>query len=103
MSPLVRLRRVLLFCVLVLFVALAACEGCHGTRTNTPSGDAEPQTATLRLYLVSDLAGALEPCGCVKDQLGGMDHFGALVTSEKQKAPASVLLSAGPTFFLDPF
>ena len=32
-----------------------------------------------------DLAGALEPCGCVKDQLGGMDHFGALVTAREEQ------------------
>jgi 2',3'-cyclic-nucleotide 2'-phosphodiesterase (5'-nucleotidase family) len=50
---------------------------------------------------VSDLAGALEPCGCVKDQLGGMDHFGALVTSEKSKAPVFATLSSGPLFFMD--
>ena len=54
-----------------------------------------------RLYLVSDLAGALEPCGCVKDQLGGMDHFGALVAAEKSKAPSFATLSAGPLFFMD--
>lgn len=59
----------------------------------------EPPRA--RLYLVSDLAGALEPCGCVKDQLGGMDHFGALVAGEKERAPAYATLSAGPLFFMD--
>ena len=55
----------------------------------------------MRLYMVSDLAGALEPCGCVKDQLGGMDHFGALVAAEKDKAKGSGVLSAGPLFFMD--
>jgi hypothetical protein len=55
----------------------------------------------VRLYLVSDLAGALEPCGCVKDQLGGMDHFGALVTAEKKNAPTYITLSSGPLFFMD--
>ena len=92
-----------------LFVALAtfcACEGCkssggpEGTqpRDGRAGADAVP---AARLYLVSDLAGALEPCGCVKDQLGGMDHFGALVAAEKDKAKASGVLSAGPLFFLD--
>ena len=92
-----------------LFVALAtfcACEGCKssggpdgsGARDGRAGADAVP---AARLYLVSDLAGALEPCGCVKDQLGGMDHFGALVAGEKDKAKASGVLSAGPLFFLD--
>ncbi len=84
-----------------LAAGLGACEGCKPTTsTQTPNGAIEgPPTA--RLYLVSDLAGALEPCGCVKDQLGGMDHFGALVSQEKAKVPAFATLSAGPLFFMD--
>jgi hypothetical protein len=90
-----------------LFLAVAtfcACEGCKssggtdGARDGRVAADAVP---AARLYLVSDLAGALEPCGCVKDQLGGMDHFGALVAGEKEKAKASGVLSAGPLFFMD--
>ncbi|MEA2751200.1 MAG: hypothetical protein QOI41_5343 [Myxococcales bacterium] len=89
-----------------LFVALAAfcaCEGCKSSGApdgSSPRAGADGVPAA-RLYLVSDLAGALEPCGCVKDQLGGMDHFGALVAAEKDKAKASGVLSAGPLFFLD--
>jgi hypothetical protein len=55
----------------------------------------------VRLYLLSDLAGALEPCGCTKDQLGGLDHLGARVRSERARVPAALLASAGPLFFLD--
>ncbi len=57
---------------------------------------------TARLYLVTDLAGALEPCGCTKDQLGGVDHFGAWVRQNGAGAPAAVVASAGPLFFMDP-
>lgn len=91
---------------LALFVVLAAsaaCEGCRnpgGPDGSAPKGGAEA-TPAARLYLVSDLAGALEPCGCVKDQLGGMDHFGALVAGEKDKAKATGVVSAGPLFFMD--
>ena len=87
---------VLLFAILGCFFALA-CEGCRPS--STPGGDATSsptEAPKARLYLVSDLAGALEPCGCVKDQLGGMDRFGALVAAEKDKAPAYATLSAGP-------
>ncbi len=84
-------------------VVLSACEGCRTTKsgpTNAAGLDpSDPPTA--RLYLLSDLAGALEPCGCVKDQLGGMDHFGALVSGDKVKPKASATVSAGPLFFLD--
>ncbi len=91
---------------LSLFFALAAfcaCEGCRptaGTDGGTPRPGGEGLPAA-RLYLVTDLAGALEPCGCVKDQLGGMDHFGALVAAEKDKAKGAGVLAAGPTFFMD--
>jgi hypothetical protein len=103
------------FLALVRFVAVfsglavsgllaAACEGCRSP--SGPDGGSTPVsgaeiTPAARLYLVSDLAGALEPCGCVKDQLGGMDHFGALVAAEKDKTKASGVLSAGPLFFMD--
>ncbi|MBK6460603.1 MAG: hypothetical protein IPF92_06295 [Myxococcales bacterium] len=80
--------------------ALAACDGCRPPTTEPArTRDERP---TVRLYLVSDLAGALEPCGCVKDQLGGMDHFGALVRAEEASAAAYATLTAGPLFFMDP-
>ncbi|OJY26818.1 MAG: hypothetical protein BGO98_06025 [Myxococcales bacterium 68-20] len=86
------------------FVTLSACEGCRPS-TTPAAGDGSAGTSAeaprARLYLVSDLAGALEPCGCVKDQLGGMDRFGALVAAEKSKAPAFATLAAGPLFFMD--
>jgi hypothetical protein len=94
--------------VLGCLVVLSACDGCRPS-TTPDGGTGEGGAASLggadipraRLYLVSDLAGALEPCGCVKDQLGGMDHFGALVTGEKSKAPSYATLTAGPLFFMD--
>jgi hypothetical protein len=90
--------------LLLLAASVAACQGCHAT-TNQPATHAEDVQAgvpTLRLYIVSDLAGALEPCGCVKDQLGGVDHLAAWIEAERAKAPSSGLVLAGPTFFQDP-
>src|SRR6187402_1377833 len=81
-------------------VGVSACEGCRSPSTPNTDSAAATTTPSARLYLVSDLAGALEPCGCVKDQLGGMDKFGALVTREKSVAPYATL-SAGPLFFMD--
>jgi hypothetical protein len=84
----------------LVVLALSACEGCKGSGQGPASPEGGTSEApTARLYLLSDLAGALEPCGCVKDQLGGMDHFGALVRSGKTAAFAT--LAAGPTFFMD--
>ncbi len=81
---------------------LGACGGCR----STPASRAEaPQTAeeepTVRLYLVSDLAGALEPCGCTKDQLGGLGHFGAWVAASKSHMSSAFVAASGPLFFMD--
>ncbi|GAC1351366.1 MAG: hypothetical protein NVSMB1_03690 [Polyangiales bacterium] len=82
---------------------LTACNGC---RTSGGRGQAgitakESTKPTLRVYVISDLAGAIEPCGCQKDMLGGVDHFAALVAKEREQAPQSITVSAGPLFFMD--
>lgn len=85
-------------------LVLSACEGCrnpsNGGSAEAPTADRK-EPAAARLYFVSDLAGALEPCGCVKDQLGGMDHLGALVEREKASAKGQALFTVGPTFFME--
>lgn len=87
-----------------LSAAVAACQGCQVGPSATPSGD--PQAAsgqpTVRLYAVSTLAGALEPCGCSKDQLGGIDHAAAFFDAEKAGAPNAWMVAAGPLFFMEP-
>ena len=96
----------------LLFASLAissgatflACEGCKNPTSPATDGAAPSIAvgpATLRLYVASDISGALEPCGCVKDQLGGIDHLGALVARDAGKANASAFVEAGPLFFLD--
>jgi len=85
-------------------VGAAACNGCHTNEARQVTGPpavAEP-APTLRVYFLSDLAGAIEPCGCVKDQLGGLDHAAAWIDGERGAAPSSLLVTAGPTFFMDP-
>jgi hypothetical protein len=99
-----RLLRHLVLAVPVLALGLAACEGCRSSGTSAPTVPApglDAGSPTARLVLVTDVAGALEPCGCTKDQLGGLDHFGAWVKQERGRAPAVVVASAGPLFFMD--
>ena len=38
----------------------------------------------------------------MKDMLGGVDHLAALVDKERALAPHSLVLGAGPLFFMDP-
>ncbi|NUO54612.1 MAG: hypothetical protein HOV80_37710, partial [Polyangiaceae bacterium] len=87
--------------------SLGACgtgTGSSGSASTTASGgtQAKEGKATVRLYLLSAVAGALEPCGCSKDQLGGVDHLAALIASERDAAVDHMLVAAGPLFFLDP-
>ena len=81
------------------FLLLVLGGGCRCSRTPPPTSATGP-APSVRLYLWSSLAGALEPCGCVKDQLGGVDHFAALLRADTT-APRLVL-GAGPLLFRDP-
>src|SRR5262249_17014966 len=80
----------------------SACQGCH-VPTVTPAADADAAIAapTVRLYVLSDVAGALEPCGCTKDQLGGVDHLAALIGAEAVAAPNRIVVEGGPVFLQD--
>jgi hypothetical protein len=64
--------------------------------------DAAAARPTVRLYALSTVAGALEPCGCTKDQLGGIDHLAALIEAQRDEAPGRLVVSAGPLLFMDP-
>ncbi len=81
-----------------VLAGLLACGSCK-RKPATPEPSTEP---TLRLYLVSTMAGALEPCGCQKDMLGGIDHMAHLVRTKKPAVANPLLLAAGPTMFMDP-
>ncbi len=50
---------------------------------------------------MSSVAGALEPCGCVKDMLGGADHAAAYVAAQAGAAPNALTVGAGPMLFLN--
>jgi hypothetical protein len=91
-------RRRLLLLLVLLGLALCLPSGC---KCNTEAASVPPKTPTLRLYVISSLAGALEPCGCVKDMLGGVDHAAAFVRSQAEQAPESATLGAGPMFFMN--
>lgn len=99
-----RITRAALAAAVSTFALLAACDGCHRGAGKGDGGTAVAETGkpNLRLYVVSDLAGALEPCGCQKDMLGGVDHLGGLVAKESASGiKDAVLVSVGPTFFMD--
>ncbi|HEY3593219.1 MAG TPA: multiheme c-type cytochrome [Polyangiaceae bacterium] len=87
----------------LLFAGVSACNGCRsGSLPQGASGAASNEPATVRVVAISNLAGALEPCGCTKDQLGGVDHLAAFLGQNRSAAAGSLVVSAGPTMFLDP-
>lgn len=88
-----------IFRILALFVVLVgALAGCR-CRPEQPAAEPTPK-ASLRLVFVSSAAGALEPCGCVKDMLGGVDHAAAFL--HKHKDVPTLVLGAGPMLFAEP-
>jgi 2',3'-cyclic-nucleotide 2'-phosphodiesterase (5'-nucleotidase family) len=91
--------------ILLLGSLLAACVALGGTtgcRKNQEASKAPSNIPTIRIYAISTLAGALEPCGCVKNMLGGVDHAAALIDKGKAEAPNAVVLGAGPLLFMNP-
>jgi Cytochrome c554 and c-prime len=50
---------------------------------------------------MSSVAGALEPCGCVKDMQGGADHAAAYIAAQAGAAPHSLVVGAGPMLFMN--
>jgi len=94
-----RLRGLLLSALLgATAVSLSACK--KGQASHSPEQTAP--VPTLRLYALAGAAGAVEPCGCVKDMLGGVDHVAAFIAREVKKAPHSLVVGAGPMFFENP-
>jgi hypothetical protein len=90
-----RLRRPLIAAALLGSLSLWSCR-----KTSLPTE--VPGEPSVRLYIVSTLAGAMEPCGCRKDMLGGIDHAAALLAAQAAQAPRRLLLGAGPLFFQEP-
>ncbi len=86
------------FPCLALFLLAAAC----GRGTGSPRAAGPQRAPTVRVMFVSSVAGALEPCGCRADMLGGLAHAGALVATERLLGPHSLLVASGPLLFEDP-
>jgi hypothetical protein len=103
----VRWRAALLLSAVTASVVWAACEPT--VRSATTQGQATTagtsplrKEPNVRLYVTSTLAGAMEPCGCRKDMLGGVDHAAALLRKGNNEAPDSLVLAVGPLFFMEP-
>ncbi|MBI4952199.1 MAG: hypothetical protein HY908_09205 [Myxococcales bacterium] len=87
-------------CALAAVVAGAGCTTAPPPPNHT--SEAPPPRPTLRLFVLSTLAGGLEPCGCTKTQLGGVDKLAAHLVAQRAGAAKGMLVAAGPLWFVDP-
>lgn len=85
----------------LLALATTLCLSCSRSQPKK-----EPDAPSLRLAVVTDLKGYLEPCGCTSDPLGGIDRLAAQIRILREGPTPVVFLIAGDTFFdtadLDP-
>lgn len=66
--------------------------------TREEAGARAPGPA-LRLLVVTDLAGVLEPCSCSEHTFGGIDRLAAALARERADGTPALFLVAGHTFF----
>jgi hypothetical protein len=84
---------------LVLLVALA-CAGFHCTRDSREAPSPSPKPpADLRLWVVTDPRGYLEPCGCQLRPLGGVDKLATVLAEGRKDPTPSLTLVAGDLTF----
>ncbi len=90
------------------FTAFAFLWGCTGAACGStssapvvapaPISDDGLPNPTLRLAIVTDLKGYLEPCGCTSRPLGGIDRLAGALATARGGGP-TLFLSAGDLFF----
>jgi 2',3'-cyclic-nucleotide 2'-phosphodiesterase (5'-nucleotidase family) len=80
-----------------------ACDGAQRAREEPaaargPAAHADAGRAPLRLVLIGDLEGVLEPCGCTTRPLGGVDRLAAAVAAARRGAQEAIVVAAGDLF-----
>ena len=83
-----------------ILLTVIAGWSCSRPIQGAPSelGSRSKPATSLRILITGDVAGSIEPCGCVKDQLGGLDRFATAVSNSK-RARATLLVEVGALFF----
>jgi hypothetical protein len=91
------------FCALVFLTGSggSCSEGSREPTTPEPPAVVAPTLGTpdLRLVVVTDLMGMLEPCGCTSRPLGGIDGLAAALSAARSEVPRTLFVSAGDVFY----
>ncbi|HEY6878475.1 MAG TPA: hypothetical protein VI299_10680, partial [Polyangiales bacterium] len=86
-----------LMCVFLGVLAACGAARCDGAKT-PPAQVAQPVAqprADLRLLVLTDPRGYLEPCGCSQRPLGGLDKLAAVVSEARRDGVPTLVLAAG--------
>ena len=81
------------------FLTLLALSLSLGCSRSQPEGEDAAEAPSVRIALVTDLKGYLEPCGCTSDPLGGIDRLAAQIQALRDGPAPVVFVMAGDTFF----
>ena len=81
------------------FLTLLALSLSLGCSRSQPTGRPGVDVPSVRIAVVTDLKGYLEPCGCTSDPLGGIDRLAAQIRALRDGPAPLVLVMAGDTFF----
>lgn len=91
---------------IALLIVLTGSGGSCSDGRHEPTTPAVPdvQTATLgtpdlRVVVLTDLKGYLEPCGCTSHPLGGLDRIAARLTELRRDGVPTVFVESGNLFF----
>jgi hypothetical protein len=84
----------------IFSLTLLACSGVWCAR-GKPAATSSPNKpkADLRLWVLTDPKGYLEPCGCQQRPLGGVDKLAHVVSSTRADKVPTLLLAAGDLTF----
>lgn len=99
--PRVRLARLGIAAVVLLVGSAVSCG--QDARRTTPEAirirAADLPRPDLRLVVLTDLDGYLEPCGCTSRPLGGIDRLAARLAAIRADGVPTLLVAAGNLFF----
>ena len=73
-----------------LLTGLAVVQSCSSTKVSS-----EPQPSHYRLFILTQLQGELEPCGCSLEPLGGLARLATYLDQHKDPAQTPVLIAHG--------
>lgn len=82
----------------LITLALAVSGGSCAEERPTTVEEADLPRPDLRLIVLTDLDGYLEPCGCTSRPLGGIDRMAAAVRRLRGEGIPTVFVASGNTF-----